>query len=153
MAIGPACDFTAATISSIVVGSITWATTIGFSLVTSLMIGGDGGRVTLVRAIPISAAIAVRSRMTERARGIPFRARQARRATPRAARAARRPRVVPGLAAGGSNDILVLDGGAVVLTFSRESAMVRKLSFVFAVVFVIVVAMGWMPHAITAMQM
>ena len=31
--------------------------------------------------------------------------------------------------------------------------MVRKLSFVFAVVFVIVVAMGWMPHAITAMQM
>jgi Na+-transporting methylmalonyl-CoA/oxaloacetate decarboxylase gamma subunit len=31
--------------------------------------------------------------------------------------------------------------------------MVRKLAFVFAVLFVIVVVMGWMPHAITAMQM
>lgn len=31
--------------------------------------------------------------------------------------------------------------------------MVRKLAFVFAVVFVIVVAMGWMPQCITAMQM
>ena len=31
--------------------------------------------------------------------------------------------------------------------------MVRKLSLVFGVLFVIVVAMGWMPHNITAMQM
>jgi hypothetical protein len=31
--------------------------------------------------------------------------------------------------------------------------MVRKLAFAFAVIFVIVVAMGWMPHNITAMQM
>jgi hypothetical protein len=31
--------------------------------------------------------------------------------------------------------------------------MVRKLAFVFSVIFVIVVVMGWMPHNITAMQM
>lgn len=31
--------------------------------------------------------------------------------------------------------------------------MVRKLAFVFAVLFVIVVAMGWMPQCVTAMQM
>lgn len=31
--------------------------------------------------------------------------------------------------------------------------MVRKLAFVFSVIFVIVVVMGWMPHNITATQM
>jgi hypothetical protein len=31
--------------------------------------------------------------------------------------------------------------------------MVRKLAFVFSIVFVVVVAMGWMPQCITAMQM
>ena len=31
--------------------------------------------------------------------------------------------------------------------------MVRKLAFAFAVIFIIVVAMGWMPHNITAMHM
>ena len=31
--------------------------------------------------------------------------------------------------------------------------MVRKLAFVFAVLFVIVVVMGWMPQCVTAMQM
>jgi hypothetical protein len=31
--------------------------------------------------------------------------------------------------------------------------MVRKLAFVFAIVFVIVVVMGWMPQCVTAMQM
>ena len=31
--------------------------------------------------------------------------------------------------------------------------MVRKLAFAFAVIFVIVVALGWMPHNITAMEM
>lgn len=31
--------------------------------------------------------------------------------------------------------------------------MVRKLAFGFAVIFVIVVAMGWMPQCVTAMQM